>query len=790
MLMRWVRRALAVLAMAVIVSVGGAWIFLHASLPMLDGEVETAGIAAGATLERDRDGVVTIRAKNRRDAAFATGFAHGQDRFFQMDLMRRQSAGELAALIGPAAISADRRARLHRFRSRARDAVNALDDNGRTLLERYTDGVNAGLGNLRARPFEYALLATKPKPWSIEDAVLVVYTMFMELNDERATKDLQRGYAHRVLPPDVFAWLYPNGTSWDAPLMGEPRDPEPLPSADRYAVRDITDRSEPAHERGKDPLAGSNNWAVGGTLTRSGRAIVANDMHLGLGVPNIFFRARIVVEAESHVDVSGVTLPGTPFVVAGSNGNIAWGYTNSYGDWTDAVLLRPGERPDSYITPDGDRDYRLIREQIAVRNAEPVELVIRETDWGPVLDDTDYPDGDIAIRWTAHDAESVNLNLIDLETANSVRQALDVANSMGIPPQNFVVGDAAGNIGWTIAGRIPIRTDYDPTLPSDWSTGHGWTGWLSPGSYPRLVNPPGGRIWTANARVADGEALARIGDGGYDLGARAGQIRDRLYAQEQFDPADMLAIQYDDRAVFLTRWRDLLLDVLDAAAVSEDAALAEYRRLAAGWLPRAAAASVGYRLVRAFRLEVQARVFHGLTGPIRAQYGDAVDLRMSNQFEAVLWKLLANRPQHLLPGAYASWDELLLDAVRANLRYFETRFDGPLSQRTWGERNIARIRHPLSRAIPGLGRWLDMPARPLNGDLDMPKAQSPSFGASERFAVAPGDEANGILHMPTGQSGHPLSAFYRRGHALWVEGRSSPFLPGPTRHRLFLMPAT
>ncbi len=753
---------------------------------MVDGEIVVRGIDSGATIERDEDGVVTIRSDNRRDAAFATGFAHGQDRFFQMDLMRRQAAGELAALIGPAALRVDRRARLHRFRSRARATLKVLDDDARGLVDSYAEGVNAGVRSLRIKPFEYALLAADPEPWRAEDAVLVVYTMFLELNDERAEIDLQRGYAQRALPADVFAWLYPEGTSWDAPLIGRARAPTPPPAADRYSVRQLTERAEPARERGKDPLAGSNNWAVAGSLTQSGRALVSNDMHLGLNVPNIFYRARIVVDTGAAVDVSGVTLPGTPFVVAGSNGRIAWGYTNSYGDWSDAVLLRSGARAGNYVTPEGDREFRVYRESIAVKGAEPESLDVRETVWGPVLEGAAYPDGDIAVSWTAHDVDAVNLNLIGLETAANVSEALDVANTMGIPPQNFVVGDAAGNIGWTIAGRIPVRSGYDPTIPADWSKQHGWTGWLAPADYPRIVNPPDGRLWTANARVADAEALAAIGDGGYDLGARARQIRDGLFAKQQFRPDDMLAIQYDDRALFLARWRDLLLDVVDAEIAATEQGLADYRRLVADWLPRAAAESVGYRLVRAFRLEVQAQVFYGLTGPIRATYGPDVDLRMSNQFEAVLWALITERPQHLLPGAYADWDELLLDAVRANVRYFNANFEGPLERRTWGERNTARIRHPLSRVVPGLGRWLDMPATPLNGDLDMPKAQSPNFGASERFAVAPGDEANGIMHMPTGQSGHPLSAFYRRGHTAWEEGRPSPFLPGLTRHRLAL----
>ncbi|MDH5618057.1 MAG: penicillin acylase family protein, partial [Gammaproteobacteria bacterium] len=392
------------------------------------------------------------------------------------------------------------------------------------------------------------------------------------------------------------------------------------------------------------------------------------------------------------------------------------------------------------------------------------------------------------VSWIAHKPEGLNLRLLDLETVATVAEAMDVANTLSMPPQNFVTGDAGGNIGWTIAGRIPRKAGFDPMLPADWSEEHGWQGWLAPSEYPRVMNPESGRIWTANARVADADALRVVGDGGYDLGARARQIRDGLFAKDTFTPEDMLAIQYDDRALFLSRWRDLLLDVLDADALAANPALAEYRALVENWIPRAVPESTGYRLVRAFRLEVERRVFHALMTPAWETYGDDVRLRLSNQFEGPLWSVVTERPMHLLPANYRTWQELMLAAVEQNIAWFTGNFEGPLSERTWGEVNTASIRHPLSRNIPVLGSYLDMPADQLNGDLDMPKAQGPSFGASQRYAVYPGDEANSILHMPTSQSAHPLSEFFGRGHDDWVDGRPNPYLPGAAAYTLTLIP--
>jgi penicillin amidase len=783
-------RLIALVALLSVAAVGAAYFLVRSSLPQVDGEILTDGVSAAVTIERDAAGIPTITAENRIDLAYATGYVHGQDRFFQMDLTRRNAAGELAELFGAAALPVDKRHRFHRFRARAERIIDGLSPEHRRLVDAYTRGVNDGVAMLDARPFEYLLTRNEPAPWRAEDSILAVYTMYMQLNDERGNRDVRRGLAHKVLPTGVFDWLYPQGTEWDAPMMGQTREDAPIPEPDVYDLRGkLTANAVAAIADGGEPLLpGSNNWAVAGHLTTTGAAMVANDMHLGITAPNVFYRVHLRTTDDQQIRLSGVTLPGTPFLVAGSNGHIAYGNTNSYGDWTDVVEIIPGDAPDTYRTPEGPKAFKIHRESIAVKGAEAEELVIRETIWGPVRDDDPDPDRELAVAWIAHHEEGLTLDHLGLETARDVESALDIANRIGMPPQNFVVGDAAGNIGWTIAGSIPRREGFDPLLPADWSRGGGWTGWVSAAEYPRIVNPDSGRIWTANARVVDDDALRIVGDGGYDLGARARQIRDGLFAIDRYAASDMLELQLDDRALFLSRWRQLLLDTLDDAALEDRAARREYRALAESWVPRASTDSVGYRLVREFRSEVRNRVFTMLMQPVIETYGEDRELRMSNQFESPLWTLLTERPAHLLTENYDDWQDLLLAAVDDNIAFFEDNFDDGLHRRTWGERNTASIRHPLSRAVPFLAGWLDMPAQPLPGDSNLPRAQGPSFGASERFAVSPGHEAGGILHMPAGQSGHPLSDFYRVGHDDWVEGRPSAFEPGATVHTLTLKP--
>jgi len=785
LLVRLLLTAITLLVLVVVV----VYATLRGSLPQLDGEIVTGQLSADVTIERDGSGIPTISASNRVDLAYATGYVHGQDRFFSMDLTRRKAAGELAEIVGEVAVPLDRQSRLHRFRARANNALETLSPAESQILEAYAAGVNDGLTGLGAKPFEYFLLGVDPRPWEEADTILIVYAMYVELNDETAARDLGRGMAESALPAAAFDWLYPDGTDWDAPLMGEPRGNAEIPGPDEYSLRGepIVDADIDGFSWQDQPLPGSNNWAVAGHLTDTGAAIVANDMHLGITTPNIFYRARLKVTGEQAIDLNGLTLPGAPILVAGSNGHVAWGNTNSYGDWTDAVVVVPGESPGTYVTPDGPKAIRTHSETILVKDQDPQILEVRETVWGPLLDETPDPDQEIAVSWVAHHAEAVTLGHIDLETASSTEEALEIANTIGMPPQNFVVGDADGNIGWTIAGRIPIRSDADSGLPMDWSQSGGWQGWVSPSDYPRVINPESGRIWTANARVADAEALQIVGDGGYDLGARGKQIRDDLFATDRFAPVDMLKVHLDDRAIFLSRWRDLLLATLDTDAIAGSAGRTQYRQLVENWIPRAVTESVGYRLVREFRLEVDRRVVTMVMQPVLRKYGSDSRLRISNQFEGPLWSLVTEKPEHLLTDNYANWDDLLLQAVDANIATYNDTYSDGLERRTWGERNTAAIRHPLSRAVPFLSRWIDMPADQLNGDSNMPRVQFPAFGASERFAVSPGDESNGYLHMPAGQSGHPLSDYYSKGHDDWVQGRPTSFLPGAAAHKLSLV---
>ena len=799
----------AVVVLSVLVSAIVGWWFysqLTGSLPRLDGEIVVHGVSAPVTITRDTLGIPRIEAANRLDLAFATGFVHGQDRFFQMDLLRRNAAGELSELVGSAALDHDREMRRHRFRARAQAMAEVADDAQKALLEAYTQGVNAGLKSLATKPPEYlfAVLDTEPEPWKVEDAALVLFSMYLDLQWDDFKQECRYGLMLETLPKELVAFLIPPGSQWDAPVEG---DPLPAPSYPAADVIDIhTDEARAAlqqtasSESVLDDLAavehfaafvpGSNNWAVAGEHTAHGGAIVANDMHLGISVPGIWYRASLhwTDEDDQPREITGVTLPGTPAMVVGSNAHIAWAFTNSEGDWLDVVLLDPvpGD-DDAYQTPDGPRKFEHHKETIRALRSADETLDVLETIWGPVID-TDHQGRRRVARWVAHDTEGVNLNLLDLETCDSAEEALTLAALSGSPAQNFVVGDDSGNIAWTILGRIPRRPDLDGRIPASWADGQRqWQGWLDPKDYPRIVAPPDGRIWTANARVVGGEKLAILRDGGYDLGARAGQIRDDLLKLDKATERDMLDIQLDDRAVFLSRWQAQLLKLLDDEATDGHPNRDAARGFVEDWGSRAAIDSVGYRIVRGYRLRVLKAVCQSLTAPCR-ELDPEFKVPWAGKVEGPVWQLITEQPEHLLDPQYASWNDLMLAALDKELE--ELTSDGrPLAKQTWGAYNTTRIQHPLSKAVPELGAWLDMPAEQLpGGSSNLPRIQRPSSGASQRMAVSPGREAEGYMEIPCGQSGHFLSPNYADSHPAWTGGKASSFLPGEAVHTLELKP--
>jgi penicillin amidase len=405
-------------------------------------------------------------------------------------------------------------------------------------------------------------------------------------------------------------------------------------------------------------------------------------------------------------------------------------------------------------------------------------------------------------RWVGNDSKAFNLNIVQMESADTIEELAQIVHQVGMPNQNVMMVDSKGDIGWTVSGRIPKRKGEPALIAADWSQEEGWDGYLESDEVPKVLRPESGRLWTANNRIMGGEYLKKVGDGRFDPGARAKQIRDRLFEKESFSESDLLAIQLDDEARMMKVWQGWLRESIagssDVTSEKNSEITSEISQEMRGYAEqeelRASTDSVAYRVVHEFRSQVLGRIFgvdvsrrgtvdsknRGLAGRLGITRSFAIS------YEDVAEELIEQKPLHWLPAEYESWEALLADAAKQTQE--ELTQDQPLSQATWGKRNQAAIRHPLSRAVPALGVLLDMPAVELPGDSHLPRVQSPSAGASQRMVVSPGKEELGIYHQPGGASGHPLSEYYRAGFDDWVQGNASQMLPGSTVHTIEIIP--
>ncbi|MFC0119253.1 penicillin acylase family protein [Pseudoalteromonas xiamenensis] len=757
-MLNWLKRlVMLVIALGLLIT-AVCYGVLTLSLPMLDGTGRSDAIEHDVEIGRDVQGQAVVTAKTRQDAAYGLGYAHGQDRFFQMDLLRRNAAGELSELFGEAAVNLDKRMRFHQLRKRSELILRSLPVDDQAVLAAYAKGANEGRAQTGYSSFEYLLTGAPIKAWQPEDSLLVIFAMYLDLQEGTFQRDRTLIELDTQFGSEMRAFLT-QPSRYQAALDGSKLalSDQPVPK--------LKSRTLTAMHHIDTPLdIGSNNWAVTGALTKTGAAMLSDDMHLSLNVPSIWYRAQLNYQQDGEaVQVTGVSLPGAPAIVVGTNDAIAWGFTNGYLDTADWIEL------------DAETKTQIIKEEIALPNGQVSLYPLEMSEFGPV---ETFNGKRYALSWVGHQLYAVNLNLLKLETAQSAQQAIELAPSIGIPVQNLMVVDRAGNAGWTNMGAVPKRAepsdiavqeqDYTPT-------------WLqNETDRPSVLNPQSNRLWTGNSRVVGVSDNLRFGDGGYALGARAMQIRDRLFESNQFAEDDFNALQHDNEARFLTPWHELLMSTLQSSPNGVDTYQDDLRFLQ-NWQRCACADSVGYTLVEAYRGKVLDVAFASIESALRQQGGSLKPIKRN--LEPAIWKLIEAQPKSWL-GQYESWDALLLDSYLQAKADLTAKHGVSMAGWSWGEVNALHVQHPFSRQIPLLSKLLDMPKMPAFGDTFMPAVQMPHFGASQRFIAQPGHLDNATMTMAGGQSGHPLSPYYRAGFEEYATGGTLPLLPGELEHRL------
>ena len=790
---------LSVLTLLLIVALG-LYISLRLSLPALDGNSATYHVNAPTELSRDGLGHAVINADDIFDAAYALGFAHAQDRFFQMDLQRRAASGSLSQWVGDVALDIDKKARFHQFEKRAKAVFDYLPSKQQELLVRYAHGVNDALSEYTLPPFEYLAAGVDIKQWQPTDSILVIYSMYLDLQGTQVELDLAREALLTTFGNDIYGFItQPSNyqAALDAseiPLL-EAEIPQ-YPASLRAVINEQGSERDQHSEQGTGentdlnteqdasppsanhikynntaiaraqymgtelPDIGSNNWAVTGSHTATGAGLLANDMHLGLRVPIIWYRAQLnYQESGSKVQVTGVSLPGIPGIVVGTNGHIAWGFTNANLDNVDWIEL------------DNTTPTNTVTERIPLPDGEH-EFTFEVSEYGPVreLNGKRY-----ALNWVAHHPFAANLGIINFGTIKDVQKAITIGKRIAIPTQNLVIVDETGNAAWLPGGAVLDRKkasftaikQQDATMPERTT------------KLPMLLNPEMGRIWTANARVISAEDFKVWGDGGYALGARGQQIRDRLFEKDTFSETDFYAIQLDNHARFLIPWQHLLYGLLNMQDIEFKPDLAYLN----AWKECACEDSVGYTLVKHFRREVIQTLFGGLLSNLDQQGVNSRSLLRG--IEPATWQLIHSQPDSWLPADTESFDELLVDAYRRAKHKLLDKYspvEADMEALAWGKVNALSVEHPFASQIPLIGSMLNMQQVEGFGDTYMPAVQAPSFGASERFFVSPGHLEDAILTLPGGQSGHLLSEFFTAGFNDYATHAATPLLPSEPIH--------
>ena len=740
----------------VILAAGFLW--LRSSLPRNDGRLAIAGLGAEVHIHRDARGVPTIRAATERDAAFALGFVHAQDRLFQMDLMRRAGAGRLSEWFGAATLPTDRFMRVLGLYRAAEQQYAQLSPELKSMLDAYAAGVNGFLTHRRtAWPLEYYLLNARPDAWRPADSLVWGKIMALQLAGNFRRELLRARLLTQLKDPDDLNLLYPPYPG-DAPVItGDAwRALEGLPlTALAAALPEIV-----------GPRFASNNWVVDGARTASGKPLLANDPHLELTAPSIWYLAHI---ATPTINLAGVTSPGGPFIVLGHNARIAWGFTNTESDVEDLFIERvdPAD-PARYLTPAGAEPFATRQETILVRGGAPERLTVRATRHGPVLSDvggnfaaTTAGDQVLALQatWLTDDDHSPEA-LWAMAHADSWQEFHAALRDFVAPQQNIVYADVDGNIGFLAPGRVPIRKNGDGWVPAPgWSGDSDWTGFVPFDALPNAFNPSSGRVVSANNKIVPDDYPYFLGRD-WDIPNRARRINELLDFIPQQSPAAAVAMQADTLSLMAKE----LLPLMLAAKPNSPAASEALERLRA-WDGRMDREQVAPLLFAAWLRSLNRVLLEGRLGNA---FGDYWGMRPD------VVKLILTRHSDWCGGNGEVGTEAcavaLSRALEQALVQLSEQFGTDMREWRWGRAHEARFRNLFWSNVPLLSR-LVATTIPANGGDDtidrggtaIASTSAPFtdvHGPTLRMIADLGDLDGTHFMIAPGQSGNVLSPHY------------------------------
>ena len=793
------------------------------SLPQLDGTLSIAGLSAPVTVQRDAQGIPHIRAASLDDLIIAQGYVTAQDRLWQMDSLRRYVSGDMAEIFGASMVPHDSLQRTLQIRTAADRAYAAFPPDQRNWLELYARGVNASMEAQRDHlPIEFRLLRYQPAPWTPRDTIAVGIVLFQDLTTSFPQK-LNREALSTKLPHELLADLYPVGSWRDHPPAQPPIDltapqeniPDiPLDESQTKLAKPTASPNDllALQQVLKTPAcdgcrAGSNNWTVSGARTATGKPLLSNDMHLTHGVPGIWYEADLEAPTSGGADfhVTGVTLPGVPFIIVGHNDHIAWGFTNLGADVQDVYIehLRGTGDSTEFESPDGTW-HRVLHqtETIHVRGRKDVILDIPVTQHGNIttpiisgiLPSEKRP---ISLGWTIYDPANISASLLYINSADNWTSFTSAFSTFGGPAQNVVYADDQGHIGYHAVGKIPLRgslikpSEISPVPIDALDATQAWTSYIPFDQLPQSFDPPNGILATANSRVTPDDYPFPITTN-WGAPYRNERIWKVLASKDHLTSADMLALQtdvYSDLDHVLAQRFAYAID----HSTTKDKRLHQAADILRNWNGYVDAEASAPAIVDAARDALWPLLLNPYLGPIP---GDAAQLYTWGEKSYAEEQLIMHTPARWLPKNYASWDELLTDAVNKGLIEARAPFD--LSKWQYGKAHTIEIEHPIFVQSPILRRIIGMSIgtgiHPQSGDGSTVKQVGHTFGPSERFTADFADLDHSTLNLVLGQSANPTSPWFLDQWPAWYKGTTyplpftKPVVDASTTHTLTLTP--
>jgi len=717
--LRAINLSIAVLLVAL---AGASYWLAWRPLPQTSGDI-AAPVTARATVVRDELGVPHISAASWEDAVFLQGYVTAQDRMWQMDALRRLAAGELAEVIGPAALDQDRDSRRLRISRIAEVQAKTLAPETKAVFAAYARGVNYYLETHRSNlPVEFTLLNYSPRPWRIEDTLLAALQM------------------HRMLT-----------TSWPEEI----RKQHMLEKGDKEKVEFLY----PART-GTEVTPGSNAWAISGAHTASGKPILAGDPHLEWSIPSPWYLVHL---KGGDLDVTGASLPGIPAVILGHNRRIAWSVTNLEFDVQDLYREQIDAQTGRYQMAGQPRQAELERDWIGVKGQKPLQSDTWITPHGPVfLSDEGH---NYSLRWTAADATRMEFPFLALDRARNWEEFNQTLRHYSGPAQNFIYADVDGNIGYHAAGVLPNRQGCRGDVPADGATNTcQWDGAIPYDDLPQVYNPPSGIIASANQDPFPADYRYAV-NGGFAPPYRAREIRALLANRQQWKPEEMLSVQkdvYSDYLSFLARQAVQALDKHPNSSVQMRAAAETLRNWNGQMEKKTAAPMVATLLDTELRKAAAKAAAPGTEGEYAARMAPVV-----------IEKLLRERPA----GWFKDYDELLIDSLAAGISAGEKIAGSNVAEWDYGQWIALHLDHPVIGQLPVIGGSFHIgrigPV-PMSGSPSSIKQTTQRLGPSMRMVIDLGNLDQSLANLVTGESGHVMSRHYSDQWGAYYGGTSFP----------------